>query len=104
MLCEITGGDAISEIEAYPGDDTELPYAHAVFNIRSTYKTTASTGKKESYIIIQKGRYTGDIALDYHFIDSKNVGLSDMAEIMRESIFGGAEERPRIPCLSDLRL
>ena len=93
VLCEITGGDAISEIEAYPGDDTELPYAHAVFNIRSTYKTTASTGKKESYIIIQKGRYTGEIALDYHFIDSKNVGLSDMAEVMHESIFGGAEEK-----------
>lgn len=91
VLCEITKGAAISEIVAYPGDSNEASYAHAVFNVRSTYKTTAATGRKESYIIIQKGRYSDDIELDYHFIDSKNVGLSDMASVMRESIFGDAK-------------
>ena len=93
VLCEIIKGAAISEIVAYPGDSNEASYAHAVFNVRSTYKTTAATGRKESYLIVQKGRYSDDIELDYHFIDSKNVGLSDMASVMRESIFGDAKEK-----------
>ena len=93
VLCEITQGDAISEIEAYPGSGADKPYAHAVFNVRSTYKTTATTGKKESYIIVQKSRYSGDIALEYSFIGSQNAGLSDMAEVVRKSIFANTEEK-----------
>lgn len=93
VLCEITEGDAISQIKAFSGDDTEASYVHAAFNVRSTYKTTATTGRKESYIIIQKQRYTGDIALDYHFIDSNDVTLSDMASVMRESIFGNSQKK-----------
>ena len=88
VLCEISEGDAISQIVAFSGNSTSSAYAHSVFNIRSTYKQTTSTGKKESFVIIQKKRYTGDISLNYHFIDSTDTQLSDMADIVRNSIFG----------------
>ena len=88
VLCEIVKGDAISEINAYSGDNTDSSYVNAKFNVRSIYKTAASTGRKESYIIVQKGRYADDIVLEYNFLDSKDVTLSDMASIVRKSIFG----------------
>ena len=92
LLCEISDGDAISQVVAYSGDEADAAYAHAVFNLRSTYKSTTATGKKESFITIQKQRYTGDISLDYNFIDSNNTSLSDMASVVRKSIFGTAKE------------
>ena len=92
LLCEISDGDAISQVVAYSGDKADAAYAHAVFNLRSTYKSTTATGKKESFITIQKQRYTGDISLDYNFIDSNNTSLSDMASVVRKSIFGTAKE------------
>ena len=93
VLCEIVKGDAISEINAFSGDDTDSSYVNAKFNVRSNYKTAASTGRKETYIIVQKGRYTDDIVLEYNFLDSKDVTLSDMASIVRKSIFGEPKEK-----------
>ncbi len=87
VLCEIAEGDAVSQIVAYAGDNADAAYAHAVFNLRSTYKQTTATGKKESYVVIQKQRYTGDVSLQYHFISGENARLADMAAIVRESIF-----------------
>jgi len=92
VLAEIESGSAIADINAFPGDDLEVPYAYASFRVRETYQSTLSTGKKETFLVTQKERYSGDIKLRLSFLSGKEADYNGMARLYQNRLFGNSDK------------
>lgn len=97
IFAEITGGDSIAEVIAYPGDFSDVPYAGVNFNFRETYTSVLSSGRKESSTIVQKQRYSGDLSVRYSFLEEGNSDYNAMAELYRQHVFKDSEKIKPVP-------
>lgn len=92
VFAEITSGDSTAQINAYTGDESEVPYVFAEFIMRETYTSFLSSGKKESSTVVQKQRAVCDFCLSYSFLTGDKADYNGMAQLYRERIFGGSEK------------
>lgn len=97
MFAEITGGDSIAEVIAYPGDFSDVPYAGVNFNFRETYTSVLASGRKEASTVVQKRRYSGDLSVRYSFLQEGNSDYNAMAELYRQRIFENKEKTEAVP-------
>ena len=89
MLAVISDGDAFAEIHAQPGTDITHATVYPVFNVRRNTKAylQGSQNGAESFTLLQKQLYNGDLEITYHFFEKDHNSLGDMAMYYADEIF-----------------
>ncbi len=89
MLGVIAEGDAITEINAFPGNELLRGYAAPTFVIRSYQKTYLSSDNANSnyFVNLQNNRYDGNIRVKYVFLSGEDANYLGMADWYRDYLF-----------------
>lgn len=90
MFSVIEKGDAITTLNAFPGNEQLSAYVAPTLKLRSHYKSYMSGSNTASnyFVSIQNKRYSNDIVVRYAFLNGENADFSGMAQYYRDYLFG----------------
>lgn len=89
VLAVISEGEAFAEVHAQPGTDITHATVYPVFNIRQNTKAylKGSQNGAESFTLLQKQLYQGNLEVTYHFFDEAHNTLGNMASYYADKLF-----------------